>query len=132
MTTKHNRIIIAAHRCFRTLVLVSMLFASITTLQAQQQKQINVADFSILDMGSIEERVFVIHKLIDQGYYCYPNASHPDAVDVNVAADAADEQESTDAAQETTDATEPESAVQITRENVTVKSVAPEAAALPW
>ncbi|MBR5912645.1 MAG: PKD domain-containing protein [Bacteroidales bacterium] len=91
MTTKHNRIIIAARRCFRTLVLVSMLFASITALQAQQQKQIKVADFSILDMGSIEERVFVIHKLIDQGYYCYPSASHPDAVDVYVAADADDE-----------------------------------------
>ena len=91
MTTKHNRIIIAARRCFRTLVLVGMLFASITALQAQQQKQIKVADFSILDMGSIEERVFVIHKLIDQGYYCYPSASHPDAVDVYVAADAADE-----------------------------------------
>ncbi len=76
---------------FRPMALAWAMFALITTVQAQQPRQIKVGDFSITDMRTIEERVFVIHSILDQGYFCYKSASLPNVVEVYVGNDTPEE-----------------------------------------
>ena len=69
----------------------ALILALSTTLFAQQPKQIKVAEFSVSNITTIEERVFVVRTILNQGYYCYPNPSIENTLDVYVASDASDE-----------------------------------------
>ena len=69
----------------------ALLLALSTVSFAQQPKQIKVAEFSVSNITSIEERVFVVRTILNQGYYCYPNPNIDNTIDVYVANDASDE-----------------------------------------
>ena len=58
---------------------------------AQQPKLIKVSEFNVSTIPTIEERVFVLHTIVDKGYYCYTNPTLPNTIDVFVANDADDE-----------------------------------------
>ena len=60
-------------------------------LNAQQPKLIKVSEFSVSHIPTIEERVFVVHTILDKGYYCFSHANVPNTIDVYVASDASDE-----------------------------------------
>ena len=60
-------------------------------LNAQQPKLIKVSEFSVSHIHTIEERVFLVHSILDQGYYCYKNDNVPNTIDVYVTNDASDE-----------------------------------------
>ena len=69
----------------------ALLLAMSTALFAQQPKQIKVAEFSVSNITTIEERVFAVRTILDQGYYCYSNPNIENTIDVYVASDASDE-----------------------------------------
>lgn len=58
---------------------------------AQQQRQIKVSEFSVSNIRTIEERVFMVHSILEKGYLCYKNPSLPNTIDVYIKADAAEE-----------------------------------------
>ena len=58
---------------------------------AQQPKQIKVSEFSVSHIHTIEERVFLIHSILDKGYYCYENENVPNTINVYIPSDASDE-----------------------------------------
>ena len=58
---------------------------------AQQPQQIKVSEINVSHIASLEERVFLIHSILDKGYLCYKNPELPNTIDVYVPADAADE-----------------------------------------
>ena len=58
---------------------------------AQQPAQIKVSEFSVSHINTIEDRVFLVHSILDKGYYCYRNPDVPNTIDVYVASDASDE-----------------------------------------
>lgn len=68
-----------------------LLFVLPLMLQAQQPKLIKVSEISVSHIQTIEERVFVIHSIIEKGYYCYSNPTLPNTIDVYVTSDASDE-----------------------------------------
>lgn len=74
----------------RPVTLAAALLAC-TAAMAQQPRQTKVSDFTIRDMNTIEERVFVIHSILEQGYFCYKSATLPDVVEVYVSHDAPEE-----------------------------------------
>lgn len=43
------------------------------------------------NIATIEERVFVLHSILDKGYYCQKNAKLPNTIDVYIPGDAPDE-----------------------------------------
>ncbi len=43
------------------------------------------------NIATIEERVFVLHSILDKGYYCQKNAELPNTIDVYIPGDAPDE-----------------------------------------
>ena len=76
----------------RIRIAATALFLTLSTaLFAQQPKQIKVAEFSVSNITTIEERVFVVRTILDQGYYCYSNPNIENTIDVYVASDASDE-----------------------------------------
>ena len=76
----------------RIRIAATALFLTLSTaLFAQQPKQIKVAEFSVTNITTIEERVFVVRTILDQGYYCYSNPNIENTIDVYVASDASDE-----------------------------------------
>ena len=60
-------------------------------LNAQQPKLIKVSEFSVSHIPTIEERVFLVHSILDQGYFCFSHANVPNTIDVYVSSDASDE-----------------------------------------
>ena len=60
-------------------------------LLAQQPKLIKVSEFSVSNIPTIEERVFMIHSITDQGYFCFKNPDISNTIDVYVSSDASDE-----------------------------------------
>ena len=58
---------------------------------AQQPQQIKVSEINVSHIASLEERVFLIHSIMEKGYLCYKNPELPNTIDVYVPADAADE-----------------------------------------
>lgn len=60
-------------------------------LHAQQPRLIKVSEFSVSHIRTIEERVFLVHTLLDQGYYCFSNTNVSNTIDVYVSSDAPDE-----------------------------------------
>lgn len=69
----------------------ALLLALSAVSFAQQPKQIKVAEFSVSNITTIEERVFVVRTILNQGYHCYPNPNIENTIDVYVASDASDE-----------------------------------------
>ena len=61
------------------------------TLNAQQPKLIKVSEFSVSHIRTLEDRVFMVHTIMDKGYYCYSNPNLPSTIDVYVTNDAPDE-----------------------------------------
>lgn len=76
----------------RKLIVAGLLFMFLPLiLNAQQPKLIKVSEFSVSHIPTIEERVFLVHSILDKGYYCYKNANVPNTIDVYVTNDASDE-----------------------------------------
>lgn len=76
----------------RTIIAAVLLFFIMPLKQfAQQPKQIKVSEFSISNIKTIEERVFMVHTIHEKGYYCYKSPSTSNTIDVYVANDASDE-----------------------------------------
>ena len=73
------------------LMAVVLLFGLSLNAFAQQPKQIKVSEFSVSNIKTIEERVFVVHSILAQGYFCYKNPDLPNTIDVYVQSDAPDE-----------------------------------------
>ena len=77
-------------RFTKTTFIVLLMMAVPLRFWAQQPKQIKVSEISIHDLRTIEERVFVIHTLLEQGYFCYKSDQLPNVVEVYVPNDASD------------------------------------------
>lgn len=75
----------------KLLIASSLLFFLPLLLHAQQPKLIKVSELSVSHIKTIEERVFIVHSIVDKGYYCYSNADKPGTIDVFVTSDASDE-----------------------------------------
>ena len=58
---------------------------------AQQPKLIKVGDFNVSNFKTIEERVFMVHTILEKGYFCFSNPDLTNTIDVFVASDASDE-----------------------------------------
>ncbi len=58
---------------------------------AQQPRQIKVSEINVSSIKSLEERVFLLHSILDKGYYCQKNAKLPNTIDVYIPGDASDE-----------------------------------------
>lgn len=58
---------------------------------AQQPRQVKVSEINVSSIKSLEERVFLLHSIIDKGYYCQKNAKLPNTIDVYIPGDAPDE-----------------------------------------
>ena len=50
-----------------------------------------MSEINVSHIASLEERVFLIHSILDKGYLCYKNPELPNTIDVYVLADAEDE-----------------------------------------
>ena len=68
-----------------------LLFVLPLMLHAQQPKLIKVSEFGVSHIKTIEERVFLVHTILEKGYYCYSNADMPGTIEVYMANDASDE-----------------------------------------
>ena len=68
-----------------------MLFVLPLMLHAQQPKLIKVSEFGVSHIKTIEERVFLVHSIMEKGYYCFSNADMPGTIEVYMANDASDE-----------------------------------------
>lgn len=62
-----------------------------TRFFAQQSALIKVSEFSISNILTIEERVFMLHSISEQGYFCFKNPEIPNTIDVYMKNDASDE-----------------------------------------
>ena len=73
----------------------TVLLLLLTTLPlrhfAQQPRLIKVSEFSVSNIPTIEERVFMIHSINEKGYHCFKNPNMANTIDVYVASDASDE-----------------------------------------
>ena len=58
---------------------------------AQQPRRIKVSEINVSSIKSLEERVFLLHSILDKGYYCRKNAELPNTIDVYIPGDAPDE-----------------------------------------
>lgn len=70
---------------------IAILLLFIPLRQFAQQRQIKVSEFSVTHIRTIEERVFMLHSILEKGYYCYKNENKPNTIDVYVPSDAPDE-----------------------------------------
>ena len=75
----------------KLLVASLMLLVLPLMLHAQQPKLIKVSEFGVSHIKTIEERVFLVHSILEKGYYCYSNAETPNTIEVYMANDASDE-----------------------------------------
>lgn len=58
---------------------------------AQQPQQIKVSEINVSNIKTLEERVFLIHAIVDRGYLCYKNPKLPNTIDIYITADAQEE-----------------------------------------
>ena len=72
-------------------LLLLMLLVAPMTHWAQQPRLIKVSEFNISDIPTIEDRVFVLHSIIDKGYYCFNSPNSANIIEVYVTDDAPDE-----------------------------------------
>ena len=75
----------------RYLVAVVLLFGLTLKPFAQQPTQIKVSEFSVSNIPSIEDRVFMVHSILAEGYICYKNPNLSNTIDVYMTSDASDE-----------------------------------------
>lgn len=75
----------------KLLVASLMTFVLPLMLHAQQPKLIKVSEFGVSHIKTIEERVFLVHSILEKGYFCYSNADKSGIIDVFVTSDASDE-----------------------------------------
>ena len=76
----------------RSLLLLTLLLGLLPLRHyAQQPKLIKVSEFSVSNIRSMEERVFMVHTILEKGYYCFKNPDLPSTIDVYVSSDASDE-----------------------------------------
>ena len=54
-------------------------------------RQIKVSEFNIHDIETIEERVFLIHSILEEGYFCYKNNVKDNTIDVYISDNTPDE-----------------------------------------
>ena len=79
-------------RALHTSLIVLMLsVVGMTKTIAQQPQQIKVSDINLSNIKTIEERVFIVHSILEKGYYCYTNTRLPNTIDIYVSSDASDE-----------------------------------------
>ena len=77
---------------FKKLTLANFLLLVLPlVLHAQQPKLIKVSEFGVSHIKTIEERVFLVHTILEKGYLCYSNADKSSTIDVFVTSDASDE-----------------------------------------
>ena len=76
---------------YTRIVLVALFLLAMPMKQWAQQPQIKVSEFNITNIASIEERVFVIHSIQEQGYFCFKSAEKANTVDVYMPNDSSDE-----------------------------------------
>lgn len=79
------------NRLAKTLILAIMLLALPLKQWGQNSRLIKLSEFNVHDIETIEERVFLIHTILEKGYYCYSNSEKPNTVDVFMSNDASDE-----------------------------------------
>ena len=70
-----------------SIVLLLLPFMSL----AQQARQIKVSEINVSNINTIEERTFLIHTILEEGYFCYVNPDHEDAIDIYIDKNAPDE-----------------------------------------
>ena len=58
---------------------------------AQQSKQVKVSEINVSNINSIEERTFLIHTILEKGYFCYAVPNQESTIEIYVASDAPDE-----------------------------------------
>ena len=76
----------------RSLLILALLLSLLPMKQyAQQPKLIKVSEFSVSNIRNMEERVFMVHTILERGYYCFKNPNLPNTIDVYVSSDASDE-----------------------------------------
>ena len=76
----------------RSLLIFALLLSLLPMKQyAQQPKLIKVSEFSVSNIRNMEERVFMVHTILERGYYCFKNPNLPNTIDVYVSSDASDE-----------------------------------------
>ena len=76
----------------RSVLLILLLSAvGMTKTIAQQLQQIKVSEINLSNIGTIEERVFMIHSILEKGYFCYKNHNLHNTIDIYVSSDASDE-----------------------------------------
>ena len=76
----------------RGLLIFALLLSLLPMRQyAQQPKLIKVSEFSVSNIRNMEERVFMVHTILERGYYCFKNPDLPNTIDVYVSSDASDE-----------------------------------------
>ena len=75
------------------IIALAAAFMIILPLKAksQQPRQIKVSEFSVSNIPTIEERVFMVHSILERGYICYKNNYLPNNIDVYIQDDAAEE-----------------------------------------
>ena len=78
-------------RFSKAFAIVILLFIIPVRQYAQQPKQIKVSELSVTNIPTIEERVFMVHSILEKGYFCYKSDTKPNTIDVYVSADAPDE-----------------------------------------
>ena len=74
----------------KVILFILILFIPLEFM-AQSRQQIKVSEFGVSHITSIEERVFIVHAILDKGYYCYKNEDLPNTLDVYMPSDASDE-----------------------------------------
>ena len=75
----------------KTIIVVAMLLVVPMKQWGQERSQIKVSEFGFQNIGTIEERTFLLHSVLEKGYYCYRNAVKPNTVDVYIPSDASEE-----------------------------------------
>lgn len=79
------------NRIYKYLSLFLLLVIIPARQWGQNHRQIKVAEFSIHDVETIEDRVFIIHYILEHGYFCYKNQGLENIVDVYIPSNAPDE-----------------------------------------
>ena len=73
-------------------LIISLLFLIMPMKQfAQQPRQIKVSEFNVSHIRTMEDRVFLVHSILEKGYICYKNPNLANTIDVYVMNDADDE-----------------------------------------
>ena len=83
-------------RFTKTAILAIMLIIIPLKQWAQQPRQLKVSEFNITNIKTMEERVFVIHSILEQGYYCYKSPEKTNTVEVYIPNDAPNEMQDFD------------------------------------